>query len=238
MIHHKDTIAPNIKVISKRDATIINNNDDEDSVFAPFTVEGGAYLKKGVVLGIQEKMISGLLLYDNENFYGFSDKYGLSLLSPHTEYNELEIPQTVFLSERPNILQPKSTSSQNNDYFQNDVNNSNKIENKNLNIDLQIKDTYNFYINIPESYSNAKFALTFDITYIYDLNSIISNITLVFLNKSSKTAFYKIKNDNCYYISDFDNEINKNCVIKINLEIVNEDCFLINKLNFHKREMK
>ena len=41
-----------------------------------------------------------------------------------------------------------------------------------------------------------------------------------------------------YYISDFDNEINKNCVIKINLEIVNEDCFLINKLNFHKREMK
>lgn len=193
MIHHKDTIAPNIKVISKRDATIINNNDDEDSVFAPFTVEGGAYLKKGVVLGIQEKMISGLLLYDNENFYGFSDKYGLSLLSPHTEYNELEIPQTVFLSERPNILQPKSTSSQNNDFFQNDVNNSNKIENKNLNIDLQIKDTYNFYITIPESYSNAKFALTFDITYIYDLNSIISNITLVFLNKSSKSAFIKLK---------------------------------------------
>jgi len=238
MIHHKDTIAPNIKVINKRDATIINNNDDEDSVFAPFTVEGGAYLKKGVILGIQEKMISGLLLYDNENFYGFSDKHGLSLLSPHTEYNELEIPQTVFLSERPNILQPKSTSSQNNEFFQNDDNTSNKIENKNLNIDLQIKDTYNFYITIPESYSNAKFALTFDITYIYDLNSIISNITLVFLNKSSKSAFYKIKNDNCYYISDFDNEINKNCVIKINLEIVNEDCFLINKLNFHKREMK
>ena len=112
------------------------------------------------------------------------------------------------------------------------------VNNKNLNIDLQIKDTYNFYITIPESYSNAKFALTFDINYIYDLNSIISNLTLVFINKSSKSAFYKIKNDNCYYVSDFDNEINKNCVIKINLEIVNEDCFLINKLNFHKREMK
>jgi hypothetical protein len=232
MIHHKDTIAPNIKVINKRDATIINN-DDEDSVFAPFTVEGGAYLKKGVVLGIQEKMISGLLLYDNENFYGFSDKHGLSLLSPHMEYNELEIPQSVFLSEQPNILQPKLTSSQNNDFFQNE-NDLNKINNKNLNIDLQIKDTYNFYITIPESYTQSKFALTFDITYIYDLNSIISNLTLVFINKSSKNAFFKIKNDNCYYMTDFDNEINKDSINKINLEIVNEDCFLINKLKFHK----
>lgn len=232
MIHHKDTIAPNIKVINKRDATIINN-DDEDSVFAPFTVEGGAYLKKGVVLGIQEKMISGLLLYDNENFYGFSDKHGLSLLSPHTEYNELEIPQSVFLSEQPNILQPKSTTTQNNDFFQND-NDLNKINNKNLNIDLQIKDTYNFYITIPESYTQAKFALTFDITYIYDLNSIISKLTLVFINKSSKSAFFKIKNDNCYYMSDFDNEINKDSINKIILEIINEDCFLINKLKFHK----
>jgi len=232
MIHHKDTIAPNIKVINKRDATIINN-DDEDSVFAPFTVEGGAYLKKGVILGMQEKMISGLLLYDNENFYGFSDKHGLSLLSPHTEYNELEIPQSVFLSEQPNILQPKSTTSQNNDFFQNETD-LNIINNKNLNIDLQIKDTYNFYITIPESYTQSKFALTFDITYIYDLNSIISKLTLVFINKSSKNAFFKIKNDNCYYISDFDNEIKKDSINKIILEIVNEDCFLINKLKFHK----
>lgn len=233
MIHHKDIIAQNIKITNIRDATLINNNDGEDDVFAPLTVEGGAVFKKGIVIGIQERMISGLLLYDNENFYGFSDKHGLSLLSPHTEYTELEIPQSIFLSEQRNILQPTATSTQNNDLFQN-LKNTEKIEFKNLNIDLNIKDTYNFYITIPEIYSKSLFELTFDITYIYDLNSIISNITLVFINKSNKNAFYKIKNDNCYYMSGFDNEINKNCIIKINVEIVNEDCFLVNKLNFHK----
>lgn len=231
MIHHKDTITQNIKIINTRDATIINNNDDEYNVFAPLTVEGGAVLKKGVVIGIQEKMISGLLLYDNENFYGFSDKHGLSLLSPHTEYTELEIPQSVFLLEKPNILQPKTTTTQNNEFFK-DLNNEN--ENKNLNIDLQIKDTHNFYINIPESYSKSLFNLTFDITYIYDLNSIISNITLVFINKSDKNVFFKILNKNCYYQDNFNNNINKNSIIKLNVEVVNEDFFLITKLDFHK----
>jgi hypothetical protein len=231
MIHHKDTITQNIKIINTRDATIINNNDDEYNVFAPLTVEGGAVLKKGVVIGIQEKMISGLLLYDNENFYGFSDKHGLSLLSPHTEYTELEIPQSVFLLEKPNILQPKTTTTQNNEFFK-DLNNEN--ENKSLNIDLQIKDTHNFYINIPESYSKSLFNLTFDITYIYDLNSIISNITLVFINKSDKNVFFKILNKNCYYQNDFNNNINKNSIVKLNVEVVNEDFFLITKLDFHK----
>jgi len=233
MIHNKDIITQNIKIINSRDATIINNND-EYNVFAPLTVEGGAVLKKGVVIGIQEKMVSGLLLYDNENFYGFSEKYGLSLLSPHTEYTELEVPQSVFLLEKPNILQPKTTTTQNNEFFKNENDSNNDIENKNLNIDLHIKDTHNFYIIIPESYSKSVFNLTFDINYIYDLNSIISNITLVFINKSNKNGFFKILNNNCYYHADFNNIIKQNTIVKINTEVINEDFFLISKLDFHK----
>ena len=133
--------------------------------------------------------------------------------------------------EKPNILQPKTTTTQNNEFFK-DLNNEN--ENKSLNIDLQIKDTHNFYINIPESYSKSLFNLTFDITYIYDLNSIISNITLVFINKSDKNVFFKILNKNCYYQNDFNNNITKNSIVKLNVEVVNEDFFLITKLDFHK----
>ena len=231
MFNQKDIIANNIKVINDKDVTMIINEDDT-YIFSAFTVEGGGVFKKAISIGMQEKMIPGLLMYDNENFYGFSEKYGLCLLSSHPEYNELFIPDNIFENkEDRNILQPIQKN--NSEHFQN-LKDTEKIENKNLNIDLEIKDSNNFYIIIPENYSNSKFIITFDITYIYDLNSIISNLTLVLINNSNKSIFFKITNNNCYYEKDFNNEFEKNTIDRINVEVIN-NYFIINKKSFTKK---
>lgn len=231
MLNQKDIIAQNIKILNNKDSFIINNND-EDYIYAPLLVEGGAVFKKGLCLGMQDKMVPGLLIYDKENFYGFSEKYGLSLLSPHVEYNRLNLPLNIFENkEDKNTLQPiqKNVS----EHFKN-LKDTEKIENKNLNIDLEIKDSNSFYIIIPEEYSNSKFIITFDITYIYDLDSIISNLSLVIINNSTKSIYFKIINENCYYENNFNNEIIKNSMNKINVEVINENYFMITKNSFSK----
>jgi hypothetical protein len=74
-----------------------------------------------------------------------------------------------------------------------------------------------------------KSILSFNITYIIDLNTIISNLSLVIINKSNKNAFFKIINDNCYYEDNFDNNLNKNSTTKIYLELISTNCFIITK---------
>ena len=232
MFNQKDIIANNIRILNNKDVSAIVN-DDETYLFSALTVEGGGVFKKGLSIGMQEKMIPGLLMYDDENFYGFSEKYGLCLLSTHPEYNELFIPNNVFENkDERNKLQPVQVNSS--EHFQN-LKDTEKIENKNLNIDLEIKDSNNFYIVIPENYSNSKFIITFDITYIYDLNSIISNLILILINESNKSLFFKIINDNCYYEKDFNNEIEKNTLNRINLEVINNNYFIINKKTFIRK---
>jgi len=230
MFNQKDIIAKNIKVINEKEVSIINN-DDEDYIFSALTVEGGGVFKKGIAIGMQEKMVPGLIIYDSENFFGFSEKYGLSLISTHPEYIELSIPDSIFeIKSDRNVIQPTNKNSEN---FQN-LKDTEKIENKSLNIDLELKDTNNFYIIIPENYDNNKSILSFNITYIFDLNTIISNISLVIINKSQKDAFFKITNDNCYYEDNFDNILSKKSINKIFLEIINYNYFIINKKKYNK----
>jgi hypothetical protein len=230
MFSQKDIIAKNIKIINEKEVSIINN-DDEDYIFSALTVEGGGVFKKGIAIGMQEKMVPGLIIYDSENFFGFSEKYGLSLISTHPEYIELSIPDTIFESKSDrNVIQPTNKNSEN---FQN-LKDTEKIENKSLNIDLELKDTNNFYIIIPENYDNTKSILSFNITYIFDLNTIISNISLIIINKSQKDAFFKITNDNCYYEDNFDNILSKKSINKIFLEIINNNYFIINKKKYNK----
>jgi hypothetical protein len=226
MYSHKNIILNSIKIIGNKDTTIINDNENDfNYVMSSLTCDGGGYFKKGITIGMQDKMIPGLIIYDSENFYGFSEKNGLSLLSTHPEYNELNIPTSVFENkEIKNIIQPTNKDSKN---FNNLV--ETKNENKNLNIDIEIKDTNNFYIIIPIIYSESEFIITFDITYIYDLNSIISNLSLVFINKSNKIVYFKIINDNCYYEDSFTNDININSITKINVEVINDNYFLFTK---------
>jgi hypothetical protein len=225
MLNQKDIVTKSLKVVDTKDVSIINNEDDDDYLFSALTCEGGGVFKKGIAIGMQEKMIPGLIMYDSENFFGYSEKYGLSLLSTHPEYVELNMPDTIF--ENKNVLQPI------------DKNQSEHLQNlkettkdKRLNIDIEIKDTNNFYIIIPQNYSLSKFRLIFDISFLYDLNTIISNVSLVFINNSNKSLFLNIKNDNCYFENKFENELIKNSINKINCEIINEECFLITNKNF------
>lgn len=231
MSNQKDIIAQNIKILNTKEVSIINN-EDEDYIFSALTVEGGGVFKKGLSIGMQDKMVSGLMIYDEENFYGFSEKYGLSLLSTHPEYNQLTIPESIFENKADrNTLQPIQNKPS--EHFQN-LKDTEKIENKILNIDLQIKDVNNFYIIIPAEYSLNKFILTFDINYIYDLNSIISNLSLVLINESNKSAFFTITNENCYYEDNFNKELEKNSINKLNLEIIDNNYFIISKKSFTK----
>lgn len=229
MLSKKDISVHNLKILGEKDVSIIKNND-EDYIYSSFTCEGGGVFKKGISIGIQDKMVPGLLIYDNENFYGFSEKNGLSLLSHHNEYNQLYIPESIFKKEK-NMLQP--VQQKETEFFQN-LKETTKIEEKNLNIDLQMKDSNNFFIIIPDDYSNTKFILTFDITYIYDLNSIISNINLTFINESNKSIFFKIKNENCYYDYNFNNEVIKKSIHKIILDVINNDYFIISTHKYLK----
>jgi hypothetical protein len=225
MFNQKDIISKSLKIVSTMDVSIINNNDNNDYTFSALTCEGGGVFKKGISIGMQNKMIPGLIIYDDENFYGFSSKHGLSLLSTHPEYIELNIPETVF--DNKNTLQPIDKNQS-----QHLQNLNETIKDKKLNIDIDIKDTNNFYIIIPDNYSLSKFVLYFDITFLYDLNSIISNISLVIINKSVKSLFFNIINNNCYFEDNFKNEIMKNSIYKINCEVINENYFLISNKIF------
>ena len=228
MLNQKDIIVQNIKILNDKDISIISHND-EDYIFSALTVEGGGVFKKGIAIGFQNKMIPGLLMYDNENFYGYSEKYGLSLLSIHSEYIQLELPDTIFDDkDSHNVLQPVQKNASGN--FEN-LKETDKIENKSLNIDLQVSNPNNFYIIIPPSYSNAKFILTFNIKYTYDLNSIIPNLSLVIINESDNNAFINITNK-CYYDNNYNNDIIKQSINKIKLEVINNNYFLINKQIF------
>ena len=229
MQSQRDITVQNIKILNDKEVSIINNNDDEDYIFSALTVEGGGVFKRGLSIGMQEKMIPGLMIYDQENFYGFSEKYGLLLLSTHPDYNQLDIPESIF--EIKNTLQPVQKNSS--EHFQN-LKDTDKGENKNLNIDIEIKDINNFFIIIPQDYNLTKFILTFDINYIFDLNSIISNLSLVFINESNKSTFFNITNNNCYYENNFTNNIEKNSITKIYLEVINSNYFIISKKIFTK----
>ena len=218
MLNQKDIVAKNIKILSDKEVSVINN-DDEDYLFSALTVEGGGVFKKGIAIGMQEKIVPGLIIYDEENFYGYSERYGLLLLSKYPDYNKLEMHSSIFENKIEKI-QPIQSNNQI-DTFQNSK--DSKTGNKNLNIDLQIKDISNFYIIIPIEYDFSNFEITFDIKYIYDLNSIVSNLSLVIINESNKNSYINIINNNCYYENKFNNELKPNSVNKIYLEIINSN---------------
>jgi hypothetical protein len=225
MLNQRDIVTKSLKVVDTKDVSIINNEDNDDYLFSALTCEGGGVFKKGIAIGMQDKMVSGLIMYDSENFFGYSEKYGLSLLSTHPEYVELNIPETIF--ENKNVLQPIDKNPS--EHLQNL---KETTKDKRLNIDIEIKDTNNFYITIPQNYSLSNFRLIFDVSFLYDLNTIISQISLVFINNSNKSLFLDIKNNNCYFEDNFNNEIIKNSINKISCEVINEECFLITSKNF------
>ena len=61
---------------------------DEDNNYnsGTLTCLGGASFHKGLSIGMQDRMVNGLLIYDDENFFGYSEKNGLILLSLNYDF--------------------------------------------------------------------------------------------------------------------------------------------------------
>jgi len=229
MLKYKDILSQNLKVLNTKEVSIINNKDDDDYIYSALTVEGGAVVKKGMCIGIQDKMVPGLMIYDNENFYGFSEKHGLLLMGNNNEYNQLEFPLSIFNDSANEKLQPTKTTNKM-DNFEN-VKNSETV-NKNLNIDLQVKDSSLFYLTIPEQYSAVKYTITFDITYLYDMSSVVSHLSFIIINETNKPMFFNILNRRCYYKPSFSNNIKEKSVLQIDSHFVHENCILVSTSSF------
>jgi hypothetical protein len=229
-MNQKDIISKTLRVTSTKEVSVINTQDEE-YYNSSFICDGGGIFKKGLAIGFQDKMTPGLVVYDDENFYGYSEKFGLSLLSNHHEYEELTIPVSAFESEDTSINRLQPTPKNTSEHFKN-MSDTDKETIKNLNIDIEVKDSSNFYIVIPKQYSDNKVIITFDITYIYNLDTIISNLSLVIINESIKSVFFKITNSKCFFEDDFQNEITKRSIHRLNLEIINDNYFLVTKKKF------
>lgn len=189
-------------------------NDDDTYVYSSLTCEGGIAVHKGLSIGMQEKMVSGLMIYDNENFYGYSEKYGLVLLSNNNEYQELDIPDI-----NTNKLM---------------ANEDNKgIEKKKLNINLILKDNNNYFLKINEYLSDVE--LIFDINFIIDDETMLSNYSLVLLNESIINIEINFIDNNLYFSDNFNNEIKSKEFIKFNIEYINSDYILIDKVKYSKK---
>ena len=66
------------------------------------------------------------------------------------------------------------------------------------------------------------------------MNTVISNLSLCFINRSNKAVYFKITNDECYYEDNFSNEIEKKSVNKINVEVIDNNYLIFTKKTFRK----
>ena len=172
--------------------TIKNSNENYNT--STLTCLGGGSFHKGLSIGMQDNMVDGLLIYDDDNFFGYSEKNGLSLLSINNEFKELELP----------LIDDKIEKNE-----------------KTLNIDLTFRDTMNYYINIPNSILKYNIDLIFNITFIYDDESLINKINLYIINDLQKNIKINIKNNNIYFRNKEIIENNKEGILKFNLNCLN-----------------
>lgn len=200
---------------NKFNSLILNNNkevfsikddDNEKFNYGTLTCRGGASFHKGISIGMQDKMVNGLIIYDEENFFGYSDKNGLILLSLNNDFKELEMP--LFDSN----LEKKE---------------------KTLNIDLTFRDIINYYINIPNSIDLYDISLIFNIKFIYDDESLVNQINFHIINNNKKDVKFNILNDNIYYSSNKFKK-NGNSIIKFNLNQIDLDHIICNIDKFSK----
>ena len=215
-----------LNVLNNKDVIHINNGN-YDVFKGALTVEGGGVIKKGLKIGYQEKMVSGLLIYDNENFFGYSDKYGLTLLSKHNDYTELIIEKDFFEKSDIQKISPIQTNG-GKDMVKNNSSDLNKIIP--IKLDIEFKDLNNFYLTIPSLYSNKQFNLNIDLELLINNECLITNISIAIINESSRNVSYKFINNNCYYQKGFDKIVNGNNIVKINVELIDKKYFLISNL--------
>lgn len=198
-MYNKDNKFNTLVLNGKKEVFSINN-DSEKYNCGTLTCLGGGAFHKGVSIGMQDKMANGLLIYDDENFYGYSEKNGLMILSSNLDFKELEMP--VFDSS----LEKKE---------------------KILNIDLTFRDITNYYVSIPKEIEQFNINLIFNINFIHDDESIINNLNFYIINDYKNDIKINIKNTNVYY-SGVKMKKNNNSILKLNMTFINNEhitCF-------------
>lgn len=215
-----------VNVLNQKEVIHIDNGKN-DIYKSSLTVEGGAVIKKGLKIGYQEGMVSGLMIYDNENFYGYSDKYGLVLLSKHNDYTELEIDYQFFQTADVQKIAPIQTNAS-----RDMVNLQTTLEEGRivpLKLDIEIKDLTKYYITIPDIYSSKKFNLMLELELSIHNECLISDFLIVVVNESSRPVNHKFINNNCFYQSGYDKVINGKNIAKIHVEVVDKKYYLVTK---------
>jgi hypothetical protein len=224
---NRNEIINNLKIISEEDVSAYEDKfNNEINYMAALNCEGGASFKKGVKIGLQENLVGGIIIYDGENFLGFSEKYGMCLLSKHHNNLYLQLPDSIFAENK--IIKPL----QNNELSNNSENNLN-VKVKKLNMDIEVKDICYFYTTIPKLYEKSIFELIFDIKILYDEQTFISEIYIVFINPTNKKVKIDFSQNNLYFNENFRKEINENEICEIHVRRINKLYNIINQ-TFYK----
>lgn len=196
-MYSQNNVYHSLTLESKKEVYTIKNNDSQYNS-GTLTCQGGGSFHKGLSIGMQETMVNGLLIYDDENFFGYSEKNGLILLSMNYDFKELELP------EFGQILEKKE---------------------KILNIDLSFRDIINYYINIPNNIVKYNIDLVLNIKFMYDDESLINQLNFYIINKNDKKVQLNIINNQLYVHENTSSIINENnnSVIKLEINYINEE---------------
>ncbi len=63
-----------LKVTSEAPVSEYKHNDGTIYKNGSIRTNGGIYVEKGIKVGNQEQVCNGMMYYDGENFYGYSEK--------------------------------------------------------------------------------------------------------------------------------------------------------------------
>ncbi len=226
---NRNEIINNLKIISEEEVSAYEDKFSDDiNYMAALNCEGGGSFKKGVKIGIQENLVGGVIIYDGENFLGFSEKYGLSLLSQHHNNLYLQLPENIFVEKKR--IKP-SQNNQNNDNNQKEV-----LENeKKLNMDIEVKDISYFYTIVPKIYENSNFELIFNINVLYNEHTFISEVYIVFINPTKKKIKIEFNQENIFFEQNFRKEIDNNEICEVRIRRINKLYTIINQ-TFYKNK--
>ncbi len=221
---NRNEIINNLKIISEEEVSAFEDKISDDIHYmSALSCEGGGSFKKGVRIGLQENLVGGVIIYDGENFLGFSEKYGMCLLSNHHNNIYLQLPESIFITEKKNKIKPVNLNEQD----------KNSNLEKKLNMDIEVKDLSYFYTTIPKIYENSTFNLTFDIKILYDEQTFISEVYIVFINPSNKKIELELNQNNLYFSENFRKEINENEICELKIRRINKLYSLVNQV-FYK----
>ncbi len=191
-MNSRNLIVQTLKVTQTDDVNIYEDHvRDSIHTMAPFTIEGGMSVGKGIKIGVQENLVPGLIVYDGENFMGFSEKFGLTMLGVHQQSTFLELPNSLLLNNRIQPTPKPLSNNGENTINNNSMGNSNNGGLKRLNIELEIKDISNFYVKIPQSLGND---LHFDVEFVFVENCFISEFHLFVINESLRDVRVNLGN--------------------------------------------